>query len=87
MFGRCHSCISSEDKIVVHDGSHTKAPVIAEYCDTQSLMEIYSSGPNLVVEFFFRSSKAGVGFEADYEFIHTSRNAEIPSTGEYFDFL
>ncbi|KFM76975.1 hypothetical protein X975_14076, partial [Stegodyphus mimosarum] len=62
------SCLNSPDVILVYDGSNKSAPIIGHLCNTNTFVELVSTGSNLFVEFHSRSHFPGQGFKASYFF-------------------
>lgn len=81
------SCINSPDVIFVHDGKDKTSAVIGQLCNTNSFVELVSTGPNLYIEFISRSHFPGQGFKGRYTFetignTISNNGGEIPSTGK-----
>ncbi|XP_054722762.1 suppressor of lurcher protein 1-like [Uloborus diversus] len=62
------SCLNSPDVILVYDGSNKSSPIIGHLCNTNTFVELVSTGPELFVEFHSRSHFPGQGFKAAYAF-------------------
>lgn len=81
-----NSCLTSPDVIYVHDGSNESYPLIGLLCNTNTFVELVSTGPELFINFQSRSHAQGQGFKGRFIFesgpISSSNHLEIPSTGE-----
>ncbi|XP_055948243.1 dorsal-ventral patterning tolloid-like protein 1 [Argiope bruennichi] len=62
------SCLNSPDVILVYDGSNKSAPIIGHLCNTNTFVEVVSTGSDLFIEFHSRSHFPGQGFKASYLF-------------------
>ncbi|XP_065213113.1 suppressor of lurcher protein 1-like isoform X2 [Planococcus citri] len=66
------SCINREDIIKVFDGYNVASPNILLLCNELTQVEIFSTGPNLYVEFIANDHWPGQGFKATYYFQHVN---------------
>ncbi|GFY59569.1 CUB domain-containing protein [Trichonephila inaurata madagascariensis] len=83
------SCLNSPDVILVYDGSNKSAPIIGHLCNTNSFVEIVSTGSDLFIEFHSRSHFPGQGFKASYLFDSKPQppginDIHVPSMGMYY---
>ncbi|XP_039284129.1 suppressor of lurcher protein 1 [Nilaparvata lugens] len=62
------SCLNRADVIKVHDGKSRQSPTIRVVCNEASILEIFSTGPDLYVEFLADSETPGQGFKASFQF-------------------
>ena len=63
-----YSCINREDVIKVYDGYGPIATMVLLLCNEVAGTEIFSTGPNLYVEFVANDQWPGQGFKASYYF-------------------
>uniref|UniRef100_T1JI54 CUB domain-containing protein n=1 Tax=Strigamia maritima TaxID=126957 RepID=T1JI54_STRMM len=63
-----YSCLYSPDDIVVHDGKDAASPVISQLCNSNTMVRVVSTGPELYIEFSSRGHDPGQGFEARFIF-------------------
>ncbi|KAI4460109.1 cubilin [Holotrichia oblita] len=62
------SCLNRADIIRIYDGGSATSPAIKFLCNEGTEMEIFSTGPNLFIEFVANSDWPGQGFKAKYQF-------------------
>ncbi|RWS17338.1 cubilin-like protein [Dinothrombium tinctorium] len=62
------SCLNSPDVIYVHDGKDKSSSVIGQLCNTNTFVELVSTGPFLYIEFVSRSHFPGQGFKGKFLF-------------------
>ncbi|XP_015788200.1 suppressor of lurcher protein 1-like [Tetranychus urticae] len=77
------SCLNSPDVIYVHDGGNQSGPVIGQLCNTNTFVELVSTGPDLYIQFLSKSHFPGQGFKGRFFFetLPSLHNPlEIPST-------
>lgn len=84
-----YSCINREDIIKVFDGYNVASPNVLLLCNELTQVEVFSTGPNLYVEFIANDHWPGQGFKATYYFQHVNELQnfnEIQQEGEYITF-
>ncbi|XP_053202836.1 suppressor of lurcher protein 1-like [Panonychus citri] len=83
------SCLNSPDVIYIHDGGNQSGPVIGQLCNTNTFVELVSTGPDLYIQFVSKSHAPGQGFKGKFFFESTysfpgssgqTNSLEIPST-------
>lgn len=82
------SCLNSPDVIMVYDGSNKSAPIIGHLCNTNTFVELVSTGSDIFVEFQSRSHFPGQGFKASYFFDSgpqppSINDIDVPYIGQY----
>lgn len=86
-----YSCLNSPDVIYIHDGGNQSGPVIGQLCNTNTFVELVSTGPDLYIQFVSKSHAPGQGFKGKFFFESTysfpgssgqTNSLEIPSTGK-----
>ena len=82
------SCLNSPDVIMVYDGSNKSAPIIGHLCNTNTFVELVSTGSDIFVEFQSRSHFPGQGFKASYFFDSgpqppSINDIDVPYSGQY----
>ncbi|KAL3277754.1 hypothetical protein HHI36_013094 [Cryptolaemus montrouzieri] len=62
------SCLNRADIIRVYDGKTSTDPAITILCNEGTEIEIFSTGPDLFLEFVANSDQPGRGFRSSFQF-------------------
>ncbi|XP_057664757.1 suppressor of lurcher protein 1 isoform X2 [Diorhabda carinulata] len=76
------SCLNRADIIRVFDGSTSSDPSIILLCNEETQIEIFSTGPNLFIEFVANSDNPGRGFKGKFQFQTSDNSLDNRSTSQ-----
>ncbi|CAH0559454.1 unnamed protein product [Brassicogethes aeneus] len=76
------SCLNRADLIRVYDGRSSSDPTIRVLCNEGNELEIFSTGPELYIEFVANSNTPGQGFKGKFQFESIKeKNTELQRSG------